>query len=366
SDAYNTRIISGTEGNPGMAAVDNELALFTKFGTTYGTDLGYTMPLAANTLYKFTFKYGAFGENKEIVTNLALASEDGETTVSISPASFTRANNSGLANSDPEAWFDYVGYFKIEDAGNYVLTLTKNDNGQQRQIVMGNISILSCEAIEIDENADYDNALAVSGVDVTLKRTITASGDKKSYNTLVLPFDLTAAQIKAAFGDDAQVYAYNGNEGTSVKFVKADEIQANVPVLLTTSTASISSVPYTFSNVEIEAATKAIAEGADIDFVGSYAAATSIDGKYFFSGNLIYKGTSDSKTMKGTRAYLEEKSGAGINALSLDIDGENITAIQDIDGTITPKAIYNLQGQKVTTPVKGGIYIIDGKKTLVK
>ena len=365
SDAYNTRIISGTEGNPGMAAVDNEQALFTKFGTTYGTDLGYTMPLAANTLYKFTFKYGAFGENKDITTNLALASEDGTTPVSISPASFTYVKNSGLANSDPDAWFDYVGYFKIEDAGNYVLTLTKNDNGQQRQIVMGNISILSCEAIEIDEDADYDNTLAVSGVDVSLKRTITASSDNKSFNTLVLPFDLTEAQIKAAFGDDAQVYAYESGEGTSVKFSEATAITANVPVLLTTSTAS-ASTPYTFSNVDIKAATKAVAEGTDIDFVGTYAAETSMDGKYFISGSKIFLGTDQSQKMKGTRAYLEVKSGSGINALSLNIDGEDITAIQGIDGTITPKAIYNLQGQKVTTPVKGGIYIIDGKKTLVK
>ena len=51
----------------------------------------------------------------------------------------------------------------------------------------------------------------------------------------------------------------------------------------------------------------------------------------------------------------------------IDIDGTEITAIQGIDGTISvPKAIYNLQGQKVTNPVKGGIYIIDGKKVLVK
>ena len=70
--------------------------------------------------------------------------------------------------------------------------------------------------------------------------------------------------------------------------------------------------------------------------------------------------------MKGTRAYLEVKSGS-VNALTLDIDGTEITAIQGIDGTISvPKAIYNLQGQKVTNPVKGGIYIIDGKKVLVK
>ena len=117
--------------------------------------------------------------------------------------------------------------------------------------------------------------------------------------------------------------------------------------------------------MDIKAATEAVAKGTDIDFVGTYAASTSLVGKYFISGNNIYEGTDATKPMKGTRAYFTANSGA-VNALSLNIDGETITAIQGIDGTITPKAIYNLQGQKVNNPVKGGIYIIDGKKTLVK
>ena len=83
---------------------------------------------------------------------------------------------------------------------------------------------------------------------------------------------------------------------------------------------------------------------------------------HFISGDMIYEGMADSKPMKGTRAYFQPNSGS-VNALSLVIDGIDITAIQSIDGTITaPKVIYNLQGQRVASPVKGGIYIIDGKK----
>jgi len=37
-----------------------------------------------------------------------------------------------------------------------------------------------------------------------------------------------------------------------------------------------------------------------------------------------------------------------------------------VDADSAPEGIYNLQGQRVSAPVKGNIYIIDGKKTLVK
>ena len=215
-------------------------------------------------------------------------------------------------------------------------------------------------AISEDETTDLT---ATEGCRVTLTRTIKAStASQMSYNTLVLPFALSQEQIQSAFGNDAVVYAYDGDVNNSVRFSTATAIQANKPVLLTTSTASTNE-PYVFEGVDVEStAGGAVAKGTDIDFVGTYAASTSLVGKYFISGDMIYEGTADSKPMQGTRAYFQPNSGS-VNALSLVIDGIDITAIQGIDGTITaPKVIYNLQGQRVASPVKGGIYIIDGKK----
>ncbi|MBR3454695.1 MAG: hypothetical protein IKH26_05190, partial [Bacteroidaceae bacterium] len=338
---YNTRIISGTEGNPGMAAVDNELALFTKFGTTYGTDLGYTMPLAANTLYKFTFKYGAFGENKEIVTNLALASEDGETTVSISPASFTRANNSGLANSDPEAWFDYVGYFKIEEAGNYVLTLTKNDNGQQRQIVMANISILSHEL----ETAEL--TLASSGYTswVTTFDVDFNGLDVEAY--IVEPDDIDLDNMKI---DMTQIY--NAAKGTPVIFKGT----ASAPFTLTETVESVTD--WTATN-KLKSGTDC---GLKID--------DSNYGYVWMFSKGTFKRCQNGINLNATKAYLvldaPIRPDGDINFRADFGDGEANAINGIVDADSAPKAIYNLQGQKVNAPVKGGIYIINGKKTLVK
>ena len=271
-----------------------------------------------------------------------------------------------------QGYYDNKVYVEVPD-GNLTVGFKSGTDGYQGGdwTIFDNFRLYfygSSLTIEISEN-ENTNLLAMENQHVKLTRTITAStGENISYNTLVLPFDVTAEKLQAAFGSDVKVYAYDGNEGNSVKFSEATTISANTPVLLTTSTASTDE-PYIFQNVDIKAtAGGAVASGLDgtIEFVGTYAAETPMNGKYFFSGSKIYQGTDQSQKMKGTRAYLTDNSGS-VNALSLDIDGTEITAIQGIDGTISvPKAIYNLQGQKVTNPVKGGIYIIDGKKVLVK
>jgi len=73
-------------------------------------------------------------------------------------------------------------------------------------------------------------------------------------------------------------------------------------------------------------------------------------------------------TIKNTRFYVATSAPAGANTLGFTIEGDGeVDAINGIiDAESAPEAIYNLQGQKVTNPVKGGIYIINGNKVLVK
>ena len=71
-------------------------------------------------------------------------------------------------------------------------------------------------------------------------------------------------------------------------------------------------------------------------------------------------------TIKNTRFYVATSAPAGANTLGFTFDGEANAINGIIANDNAPEGIYNLQGQKVTNPVKGGIYIIDGKKVLVK
>ena len=67
------------------------------------------------------------------------------------------------------------------------------------------------------------------------------------------------------------------------------------------------------------------------------------------------------------QAYLQlpTSSVSNVKAISIIYEGDDPTAVQDIEGCIKAESIYNLQGQKVNNP-KNGLYIINGKKVLVK
>ena len=360
TDAYNTRFQQGASGNAGMAAVDNELALFTKFSTTYGEEDGYTMPLKANTVYKLSFKYGAWGENKEIVSHLAIADGNG-TAVTISPASFTRANNSGLANESTTAWFDYTGYFKTGDAGDYVLSLTKDNNGEQRQIVMGNIELKKAvaEDITIDENDDYTPEFKFANVE--LIRNIKAN----TWNTFVVPFDITNDELKDIFGDYVAVAEFSESStdpnAVTVNFITmaTPAITANTPVLLKLSNTGNT---FEFDNKLIKTGEAKVA-GTNVDFVGTYAPITVKADDYFISADKLYKSTGRT-TIKGTRAYIDAKNASNVK-LFIDDFETGIESLTPDPSPVGEGSLFNIAGQRVNKAQKG-IYIQNGKKVLVK
>ena len=219
------------------------------------------------------------------------------------------------------------------------------------------------KVVTIDENVDYTPQSAAGTV--TLTRTIKAD----TWNTFVVPFAISNDELKAAFGEDVAVSEFSENSedpnAVTVNFnnMTTPAITPNKPVLLKTSTAGTS---YTFEGRTI-AAGEAIAAGKNFDFVGTYAASTSVaEGDYFISANKLYKSTG-ATTVKGTRAYLKSK-GEVTGEVKLFIEGEDgiVTAIDSIDGeSVVNGAIFNLAGQRVQKAQKG-VYIIGGKKVAVK
>lgn len=220
-----------------------------------------------------------------------------------------------------------------------------------------------------DENSTESTVAAGHNVTATLKRTF----NDNAWNTLVLPFDLTAEQIAAAFGADAKVAAYTGAtagaDGTyTLNFKEATTITANTPVFI--HSAQNNANGYTFTGVEVKDATPTqTAEG--FNFVGTYTATTVPVGNYFInSANKFYKAGDDKTNIKGTRATFEPV-GAATSAKGL---GFNVTE----DGTTTAinsitmqeefnvnAPMYNLAGQQVTKAYKG-VILQNGKKFINK
>lgn len=220
-----------------------------------------------------------------------------------------------------------------------------------------------------DENSTESTVAAGHNVTATLRRTF----NDNAWNTLVLPFDLTADQIAAAFGDDAKVAAYTGAtagaDGTyTLNFKEATTITANTPVFI--HSAQNKANGYTFTGVEVKDATPTqTADG--FNFVGTYTATTVPVGNYFInSSNKFYKAGDDKTNIKGTRATFEPV-GAATSAKGL---GFNVTE----DGTTTAinsitmqeelnvnAPMYNLAGQQVTKAYKG-VILQNGKKFINK
>lgn len=214
------------------------------------------------------------------------------------------------------------------------------------------------KTIEIAENVDFEPVAAAG--DVTLTRTIKAD----TWNTFVVPFQITNDELKVAFGDDVEVAEESEvahGDLSTISFTKMETpaITPNKPVLLKTSTAG---TVYNFEGRTI-ATSEPVVIGTNFDFVGTYASGKIAAGDYFIGSDKLFL-SDGSVNVAGTHAYLKAKA-AGVKA-ELFIDGV-ATAIESIDAeTAQPAgAIYNVAGQRVQKAQRG-LYIMGGKKVVVK
>ena len=212
------------------------------------------------------------------------------------------------------------------------------------------------EPVVIAEDADYTPESAAA--DVTLKRTFTAD----SWNTFVVPFQITNAELTEAFGANVAVAEFSetveGLESTATfTTMETPAIMANRPVLIKVDTDA--------TEFEFKGRTVAggdfFTPGVNFKFQGTYAATTTIPEKdYFISADKLYRSTG-ATTIKGTRAYLADQTG-GAAEVKLFIDGL-ATRLSEINGAAENGVIYNIAGQRVNKAQKG-IFIVDGKKVV--
>ena len=231
--------------------------------------------------------------------------------------------------------------------------------------------LVATPKVEINENESYDNTLAYKSANITLTRTI-----KEGMNSVVLPFALTADDIAYLGGEEAVAYTVSDyNVATdNIVFAIATEVPANTPFFLNATEATTGAGEFTFEGKAIVAGDPVVEVGGtgDCSLVGTYERITvpecDANGSYYIlSGGKFYS-VDSAVTIKNTRFYVATSAPAGSNTLGFIFEGDGeVDAINGIvDAESAPKAIYNLQGQKVNNPVKGGIYIINGHKVLIK
>ena len=203
-------------------------------------------------------------------------------------------------------------------------------------------------------------------VNVTINRTLVAN----KWNTLCLPFDVTAEQIKNILKAEGMVREYKDQTADCINFQAAETMTAGVPYLIK-PTEEVKGL--TFEGVKITAI-EGVAKGAEagstdenLSICGVLGAkALSTDGSELFlnaAGKFVAPAAA-TNTMKGFRAYFMSMLGAGAK---INIDGET-TGINNIETNAAVNGkVYNLNGQYVGNSLNGlkkGIYVVNGKKVI--
>lgn len=262
-------------------------------------------------------------------------------------------------------WNDYTAEFTVGENGKVKIEVGnyKPDgvNNKAGWFGFGDVRLVRLsEAVTLDEAVD--NAVeAKEAADVTLKRTFVAN----KWNTLVLPFAVSAEDVKAKFGNDAKVVEYSNAEDVNINFTTSTNgIKANVPVLIMPAAVNAENT-YTFNSVSIVVADPK-ADGTSYSFVGSYKPYDLVNDDYMLYADKWWKTeTGDKYKIKAFRAYIKAKTPAAAKQLNLVIDGQTTgLKLNTVNGNIEGET-YNIAGQRVANSYKG-LIIKNGKKIIKK
>ena len=262
-------------------------------------------------------------------------------------------------------WNDYTAEFSVGadgkvkiEVGNYKPAGVDNKAGW---FGFGDVRLVRLsEAVTLDEAAN--NVIeAKEAADVTLKRKFVAN----KWNTLVLPFAVSDADVKTTFGADAKIVKYSNADDVNINFTTSiNGIKANVPVLIMPAAVNAEDT-YTFNGVSIVVADPK-ADGTNYSFVGSYKPYDLVNDNYMLYADKWWKTeAADSYKIKAFRAYIKANTPAAAKQLNLVIDGQTTgLKLNTVNGNIEGET-YNIAGQRVANSYKG-LIIKNGKKIIKK
>ena len=216
---------------------------------------------------------------------------------------------------------------------------------------------------DTEDNESRFAALAASGetIDVIFNRTMLYNGD---YNTLCLPFSLTAAQLANSplktFTVKAYDYATIENEELLISIAGAGSIEAGVPYFVANRNNEANKSVQLYQDVVITAATPGKIDNSDVTFQGVFnpvdLAQQEVGGThdelFLAAGNMIYW-PAQNKTVKGFRAYFKVTTGGPLKIRK----GMPARIVEHAD---TATGIYDIQGDQVqsTKALENGQVVI--------
>lgn len=339
----------------------------------------------------------SLGEGLKLTTYLDGKEQEELTNWKILGADVIGSEGDGYAVLNPTKSFDQVRITPVKALSalenlqikGFALRTDMNDDGTING--SDNLLVLN-EDKTLDVKKTYTNATML------LHRTFTknATNDKKGWNSIILPVDMTAAQVKEAFGEGVQMAKFDRLENNWIKFstvdVAADGVvlHKNTPYIIYPTKEPLGNYSYTINGVtETLDGHVYVANGINYDdqtselehtvngigmtYTGSYSNPTTVsaDSYMFSKGDLIH--TNKEHEVKAYRCWLKEDMHTG-KMLMFSLDGNGIdgtTSIHVIEENKqnTNTGIYNLGGVRMNTnnvnKLSKGVYIVNNK-VLVK
>ena len=219
--------------------------------------------------------------------------------------------------------------------------------------------------------ADWDGYEA----DINLKRTLKAG----SWNTFAIPYDIIPGFLnilKNYYGITAvkELTDASLTDGTlNLSFDDATSIEAGKPYLvMVESDLDLSSLAVP----EVVKATPHPFTSTSVDFIPTLGKTTIPAGDeknvlFMTSGGYLKHPTTLPADIKGFRAYFQLK-GDAVNAASFNLDFGNgettgINSLTSEPSSNGEGSIYSLDGRRLSSkPAQKGVYIVNGKKMVIK
>ena len=254
------------------------------------------------------------------------------------------------------------------------------------------------DPLVLDEDTTLNVTKTYTGAKMLLHRTFTKSNDgAKGWNSIILPVDMTAAQVKQAFGDGTQLAEFRALEDNWIKFSTVDVagedvvLKKNTPYIIYPTMEPLGNCEYTINGetktlkgpvyvangINYENQTTAMTytvTGTGMTYTGSYSNSNKVvkDSYMFSKGNLVH--TNKDHNVKAYRCWLKEDAPSG-RMLMFSLDGNGMggtTGIHVIEENKqnTNTGIYNLGGVRMNTnnvdKLSKGVYIVNNKVVVKK
>lgn len=252
------------------------------------------------------------------------------------------------------------------------------------------------EYLVLDEDETLDDERQnLTKATMVFHRTFTTG----KWNSLILPVDMTADQVKAAFGAEAKIARFDRLEDKWIYFDTQDEnnlhIEKNVPYIIKPTkeptavnrtynvggenTKHINGLVYTVTGIAYDDQTATL-KHEDTEYTngmthyGSYENPTVVPADSYIlhrSGKMVHTAV-EHKNIKSYRTWLRETTPSG-ETLQMRVeqnDGPS-TGIKVIEETAkNVNAVYNVNGMRMnssnTDNLPKGVYIINNKKVVIK